>query len=164
MLTVHRATDKDQNFICSHILAASRKGHFAIDPDNREMVTSMKQEIFSIINKKQLLNGLGTFTFVFYNKSTRVGFTIITESPVNDGGFEIHAMLVLPEYQHQGFGSFMLDTVLGRMLSDKVYARCSPQSEAMINMLHKRGFIEISTNELNYKIMRREPLDNYMPA
>jgi ribosomal protein S18 acetylase RimI-like enzyme len=78
---------------------------------------------------------------VYEHEDKRIGFLLISEGPENKGN-ELWMAAVDPEYRNQGHGKTMILNVLNQFKGKNLFlfARCSPKSEIMYQLLTKNGF------------------------
>ena len=139
-LAERRANITDLDFIYGCILYGARKGHYSFDADSLCLVKSMKKEIQSVVLKGTLADERLASASVFFVGLKRIGAMILCEATPGVSSCEIYAMSVTKQFQNKGYGSQMLNGALNRLSSVDVYARCSPVSEIMSNLLLRRGF------------------------
>ena len=130
----------DLDFIYGCILYGARKGHYSFDAENPYLVKSMKKEIQSVVVKGTLADERLALASVFFVGLKRIGAMILCEAAPGESSREIYVMSVAKQFQNKGYGSQMLNGVLNRLAYVDVYARCSPASEIMNNLLKHRGF------------------------
>ena len=154
-LTVSVAESSDYDFIRKGTLNASRKKHFGILPHKPEQRDMMDASIYSLIMEHRFLDGLYAVPYVFWKQHSRIGFLVMTELFPGEGGNEIHLAFVSQKHQGKGYGSWMMDYILGTRQGQDIYARCAPASEQMYQMLLRRGFEYVRTTDYAYRILLR---------
>lgn len=141
MLVERMANMADNSFMNSCILYGARKGHYAFDAENTEVVRAMKMEMQSVISNGLLADNRHATASVYTLQNSRVGVSIICEALPGSMAVEIYALSVANRFQRSGFGGQMLDHVLRNYLYHDVIARCLPLSETMKQLLIRRGFV-----------------------
>lgn len=147
----------DLNFIYGCILYGARKGHYFVNPDNPEIVNSMKQETQSVVSRQLLLDHRRAQASVFTLNNKRIAILIMSEATLNSSCLEIYALSVASKYQRQGFGSQIVDRLLSHYQYADIYARCSPVSGNMYKLLVSRGF-QFHSMDDDYKVLLKETL------
>jgi ribosomal protein S18 acetylase RimI-like enzyme len=107
---------------------------------------SDEQEVARIAN--HIKTSTGTHTWVSKVEGKVVGFLRFEEE---DKRNRIHALYILPEYQHQGIGKALTQLVLDRLGTLKeIYLEVAAYNQSAINFYKKLGFIENgpTTNEV----------------
>lgn len=155
MLTSRTGNFKDSNFIMGCLLEGARHGSFAIELESPDSVQCLKSEINMILTRNLTAQGIPAQTLVYYEGDKRVGFAIVTDLEEGRLALELYAIAVAARYRGKGYGSQILNDVLLRFDYSSFFARCSPISATMQQMLERRSFITIDTNELGYSIMVR---------
>lgn len=158
-LVERKANITDLGFIYGCILYGARKGHYSFDAENPVLVKCMKKEIQSLIARQMLLDQRRGTASVFLLNNKRIATLIMSEAEPNSGSLEIYAFSVIKEFQQQGLGSQILDSVLNCYLNTDIYARCSPASESMHKLLVDRSFTLVAT-DADYKILKRGSINN----
>jgi RimJ/RimL family protein N-acetyltransferase len=148
----------DVDFINSCILYGARKGHYAFNAGNPDVVKSMKKEIQSVISRQTLLDQRYAQATVFMLDGKRIATLILSEALPNSSSLEIYAFSVAKKYQGKGYGSQILESVLNRLLYINVYARCSSASEKMVKLLESRSFRVDSMDDV-YRVLLRDAVD-----
>lgn len=146
-LSLQRANLRDAGFIFSLAQNGARHGHF-----NQKVIqdkAEYREYIQSVISRGVDLRGyFAEFSLVYLN-DVRIGFTLITTmvgSP--DKGIDLTMISLKNEYRGKGYGSVVLDAILGRYLPRmSVYACCLPASRMLQQMLAKRGFSEVAKSQ-----------------
>lgn len=141
MLLARAANVTDFGFINGCILYGARKGHYAFNADNPDMVKAMKNEIQSVISYGRLADQRRAAASIFTEANSRVGMLIMCEANPGSMVYEIYALSVTNKYQHKGYGGRILDHALRQYMYHDVYARCLPVSETMKLLLTGRGFV-----------------------
>ena len=148
----------DLNFIHGCILYGARKGHYSFDADDPALVACMKQEIQAVVTGQRLLDQRRAQASVYTLDNKRIATLIMSEAAGQNSGFEIYAMSVIKKYQHQGYGSQIMDQLLNQYQQANLYARCSPLSEKMNQLLESRGFRLLAMDD-DYRILYKAALD-----
>jgi hypothetical protein len=158
MLTEHVANQSDLGFMHSCILYGARKGHYAFNADNPEVVQRMKSETQEVISNGKLADGRHATASIFTLGNSRVGMVIICEAAPYAMASEIYALSVVKLYQHRGYGGRILDNVLEQHLYHDVYSRCLPASAAMKKLLVGKGFV-FYTREGDFETYVKDGID-----
>ena len=119
----------------------------------------MKKEIQSLIARQMLLGQRRGTASVFLLNKKCIAKLIMSEAEPNSGSLEIYAFSVIKEFQQQGLGSQILDSVLNCYLNTDINARCSPASESMHKLLVDRSFTLVAT-DADHKILKREYINS----
>jgi RimJ/RimL family protein N-acetyltransferase len=152
------ANNTDLDFIYSCILYGARKGHYAFNAENPEVVKSMKREIQSVISQRTLLDQRDAQATVFTLGDKRIATLILSEAAPDNDSLEIYAFSVAKKYQGKGYGRQILEAVLDRLLYTDVYARCSSASEKMVKLLESRSF-RIDSMDQDYRVLIRNAVE-----
>lgn len=155
MLTSRTGNFKDSNFILGCLLEGARHGSFAVDLESPDCVQSLKSEINMILTRKLTAQGIPAQTLVYCEDDKPVGFAIVTDLEEGRLALELYAIAVAARYRGKGYGSQILNDLLMCFDYSSFFARCSPRSATIQQMLERRSFIHIDTNELGYSIMVR---------
>ena len=158
MLVERVADTTDLDFIYSCLLFGARKGHYSFNAENPAVVKDMKKEIQSVVCDGLLTDNRFAIASIFLIENKRIGTVILCEAAPGESNFEIYALSVAQRYQHQRFGSRILDSVLERLCYVDVYARCSPASRTMQKMLIHRSFKPYMTDN-GFNTMVRKVVD-----
>jgi ribosomal protein S18 acetylase RimI-like enzyme len=154
LLIEHVANQSDLDFLYSSCLYGARKGHYAVNVENPEMLGSLKQELQSVIDQQRLLDGRRALASVFSLNKKRIAMLIISELIPDSDKFEIYALSVMKKYQQRGFGSQILQGLVSRLPQAQIVARCSPASDQMVFMLEKHGF-KLDSIDQDYRVLAR---------
>ena len=145
----------DLSFIYSCLLYGARKGHYSFNAENPEVVRQMKKEIQSVISHQRLLDRRYALASIYTLKNKRIATSIMSAAFLNDDSFEFHAVSVARKFQNRGYGSHIIDDLLSRYQHSEIYARCSPASEKMNELLENRGF-RLHSIDMGYKVLVRD--------
>ncbi|MFC1589543.1 GNAT family N-acetyltransferase [Pseudomonadota bacterium] len=145
----------DLSFIYSCLLYGARKGHYAFNAENPEVVRQMKKEVQSVILNQRLLDRRYALASVYTLQNKRIATSIMSEAFLNDDSLEIHAVSVAKRFQKQGYGSQIIDDLLSKYQHSEIYARCSHASETMNDLLENRGF-RLHATEMDYKVLIKD--------
>ncbi|MDH5387644.1 MAG: GNAT family N-acetyltransferase [Gammaproteobacteria bacterium] len=145
----------DLSFIYSCLLYGARKGHYSFNAENPEVVRQMKQEIQYVISHQRLLDRRYALASVYTLQNKRIAISIMSAAFLNDDSSEIYAVSVARQFQNRGYGSYIIDDLLSRYQHSEIYARCSPTSEKMNELLEKRGF-RLHSTDMDYKVLIRD--------
>ncbi len=155
-LKLLQADLSDLEFICDLMLEETRAGHFAprhMDPNAPEL---FRENLRSIITHgRHLDQNLRAQAIVVEEDGQRVGFVIMSEMFEGRGGNELAAIVVAKAFRGRGYGSRILDEVLGRWLPHaEVHVQCLPASETLYRMLLARGFEHFDTTDTGLRLLR----------
>jgi GNAT superfamily N-acetyltransferase len=153
------ANISDLDFINGCILYGARKGHYAFNAENPAVVAAMKTEIKSVIMAQALLDQRYAQATVFTLNGKRIATLIVSEAAPGQVGVEIYAMSVVKKFQNRGYGSQLLDGMLGRFAHNDVYARCSLVSEKMHALLESRGF-RLYAIDRDHRVLLKEAVES----
>ena len=128
-------------------LNGARHGHF----DSRVGTDKEAYRAYlnSAITEQMDPMGYSTQVFVARDNASRVGASVVTKAIGTPGiGVEIAMIAIKHEHRGKGFGSIILEALMGHYLPTmSVYARCLPASRNFHEMLLKRGFSEVGLSE-----------------
>lgn len=159
MLVERKANITDLGFINGCIIYGARKGHYAFNAENPEIVTLMKKEMQAVVVRNELLDKRRAVASIFTLNNKRIGLLILSDAFLDGSGIEIYAMSIANKHQRQGYGSQLIDNLLNYYVYQDIYARCSPTSQKMAQLLFSRGFRLDMKNE-DYKVLMREGMDS----
>jgi RimJ/RimL family protein N-acetyltransferase len=148
----------DLDFIYSCILYGARKGHYAFNAENPDVVNSMKKEIRSVISQQALLDRRDAQATVYLLDGKLIATLILSQAAPDNDSLEIYAFSVAKKYQGRGFGRQILEAVLDRLLYTDVYARCSSSSEKMVKLLESRSF-RLDSVDQGHRVMLRNAVE-----
>ena len=158
MLVERKANITDLGFISGCILYGARKGHYSFNADNPEIVTLMKKEMQAVVARNELLDKRHAVASIFTLNNKRIGLLILSDACLDGRGMEIYAMSIAKKHQNQGYGRQLLDNLLNCYVYEDIYARCSPTSQKMTQLLFNRGF-RLDLMDEDYRVLIREGMD-----
>lgn len=141
-LNVYAPELKDLDWMYRQYQQAAKHGHFQIAASNDDSDEIIKRNIQSVIEQDVMVDfKLRARAFLFYLKTKKVGFVVMSEIKSIPDSYEIHLFMVDRKRRGQGIGEQMLLYILKEwnVMSD-IYARCFPASRAMVGLLTKHGF------------------------
>jgi hypothetical protein len=149
----------DLDFIQGCILFGARKGHYSFDPENPVLVHWMKKEIRSVVTSRMLLDGRQASASVFLTGHKRIATMILSQAAPGSHSLEIYALSVIREFQHKGFGSRIIKNLLEHYPDVEIFARCTPSSVTMYNLLLRKGF-RFNCMDNDFRVLTREPVSS----
>lgn len=156
------ATSSDLSFMYSCMLYGAKKGHYSFNPENPKIVKWMRQEMQSVVIENRLIDKRRASAFVYRLSNKRVALLILCEAAINADSYELYALSVSKKYQGLGYGGQIIDGLLEQFPNIDIYARCSPASEKMANLLLRRNFIFYSFDG-PYKILKHSAETGILP-
>ena len=127
-------------FIHDLLVAGAHQGHFSARL--LEKTEFIHNTLSSLLNHGRLYGKpLRAAPVLFAHNNVLVGFAIMAEVEVNQGGNEVYAMAVAQAFRGRGYGRTILQEILQRWSSVTLYARCFPASQQMYHMLVNSGFV-----------------------
>ena len=155
MLRAVRARPEDYDFIRKEVIRGAKKRHFDFSIRDPADLRFVEESLRLAISHGYFSSGLRVLPIVFMKNHSRVGMVMMAELSPGKGGNEIHLVCVDPKHQGRGYASQMLDFVLAQRLDLDVYARCTPASQHMYEMLVRRGFRYLYTSPEGQRVLRR---------
>jgi len=100
----------------------------------------MNKEIQAVAVRNELFDKRHALASIFTLINKCIGVLILSDACLDGRGIEIYAMSIVKKYQNQGYGSQLLGHLLNYAVYEDIYARCSPTSHKMRQLLFSRGF------------------------
>ena len=153
---MHRdANIGDLDFIYDLIMNGAKQGFF-----NRKFqqlpaaAHGLRLEISLILESRIRPNGLKASGIIYQHKGQPIGFVLMSAGEKNKGN-ELWMVAIHKDFQKKGYGKKMVQGVLDKFkgLNLMLFARCSPESEKMYQLLLKNGFAHVETSEEGYRGM-----------
>jgi GNAT superfamily N-acetyltransferase len=147
----------DLSFMHKLIWDGSKKGHFHQEfysnpAANAGLVTNLE----SILNRgKRLDEDLTASAYIFEENGIPISFMIISAIENRNKGSEIWMMATEPAHQKKGVATFFLDNILQHFKDNNkaVEARCKAASDVMCQLLLKKGFEHLETDEIGTRFL-----------
>ena len=137
------------------IFLGARKKHFGFSVKNPTDIQFVEESLRLAISQQRFSSGLRVLPLIFFKQQSRVGMVMMSEISPGQGGNEIHLAFVTHKHRGKGYGSQMIDHILGQRRDVEVYVRCAPVSQCMYEMLIRRGFQYEYTNEEGHRVLLR---------
>ena len=156
---MHRdANIGDLDFIYELIMDGAKQGFF-----NRKfqqlpaIAYGLRIEISLILKNGIRPNGLKANGIIYEYQGQPIGFVLMSAGENNEGN-ELWMVAIHKDFQEKGYGKKMVQGVLDKFkgLNLMLFARCSPESEKMYQLLLKNEFAHIGTSEEGYRGMMYE--------
>ncbi len=132
----------DLNFVFELIIEGAEKGHFSRELcESPNEAHAFRLELASILENGVNQEGMQSYGLVYESEGKRIGFMFMKAAFANRGN-ELWLAAIHPDYRNKGFGKAMILTVLNKFQGKNLYlyARCSPESKVMYQLLIKNGF------------------------
>jgi len=145
------ATVEEFDFIIGRCTAEAQDGHFSdvfgtSDPDIQE---GLRYQMACAVNDMPYpfepgnpRHGTGAKMLLIEQGEERVGFVLLLEDMPGSWHqkMEIHLVSILPNVRGTGIGKQLVNDIPSMTKAKEIYARCYPQSVAMMNILKRAGF------------------------
>ncbi len=145
------ATVEEFDFITGRCIAEAQDGHFSemfstSDPDImeglRHQMACAVSDLPYPFEPGNPRHGTGAKMLLIEQEEERVGFILLLEDMPGSWNqkIEIHLVSILPPFRGTGIGKQLVIDIMSITRAKEIYARCYPQSVAMMYILKKSGF------------------------
>lgn len=111
--------------------------------------TAASKTYSTVKNVNQARNYIRAETILWLYENTHI-VGKISYKIGSDGNINISGLIILPVYQHKGYGRFLVDHVLGAFPSRTFELTVHPENKPAISLYKSFGFVSISTLENPY--------------
>ena len=147
---IHLASPADVPFIIDAIVAESRRGHFACDCSQPDVLRGLWHQVQTVVADgvtplPGARNGAAGRAFVVQVGAVNAGFAILVEHAPGSWRerLELFAMATDERFRDQGVAQFLVRSLAREARSEVVYARCAAVSDAMQATLVSCGFAQV---------------------
>lgn len=149
------ATVADFDFMFDLIQRDAKEGHY--DRRIHELpgaANGFRLELASILERNVRLNGLIAQPLIKQHDQKPVGFLIMSAGPGNKGN-EFWMASIAHQFRGKGYGRAMIEELINpfRGKNKVLFARCSPESEIMFQLLKKLGFRHVETGKAGTRML-----------
>lgn len=151
MVISDNITKEELDIFASLLKQDSAKGHY--DKQFTDLAFN-KNYLTHISNTSEIIGYPGSaLILVFRENNNPVCFAVVCSSFVPEFDSEILFFSTLSHRRKRGFGEAAIKLILEEVKGKSVLARCIPKSKAMIRLLNRSGFNQItlgSSKNINF--------------
>lgn len=145
------STVEEFDFIIGRCTAEAQDGHFSemFSTADADILDGLKHQMACAVNDLPYpfepgnpRHGTGAKMLLIEKGNERVGFVLLLEDMPGSWNqkVEIHLVSILPSFRRMGIGKQLVSDITKITPAKEIYARCYPQSVAMMQILKSSGF------------------------